>query len=89
MKQPIVRRHDSLWRERARETACLYSCDLSHKSDPRGTIGTCTTRKGILLLINQLNIPESLRAYGPRFGVNGAFKCTNNHLFHYRISILL
>lgn len=43
---------------------------------------------GILLLINQLNLPESLRTYGPCFGGSGALKCTKNPLFHCRISII-
>ena len=29
-------------------------------------------RAGVLLLINQLNLPEGLRAYGSRFGGNVA-----------------
>ena len=44
---------------------------------------------GILLLINQLNLPESLKAYGPRFGGNGTLKYTRNHIFYCRISTLL
>ena len=39
--------------------ACL---NLSHKSDLRGT-----AQAGILLLINQRNLSENPRAYGPRF----------------------
>ena len=46
---------------------------LSHKSDP----------------YHLLNLPEGLRAYGPRFGGNGASKCTKNLIFHCGISTIL
>ena len=56
---------------------------LSHKSDPRWTVGTCSS-----LLTNEFST-KSPRAYGPRFGGNEASKCIKNHLFHCRILTLL
>ena len=41
---------------------------LSHKSDSRGTVGTCTTRAGILLLITQRILPEGLVLVAVKFG---------------------
>jgi hypothetical protein len=59
----------------SRDTNGAIAAGLSHKSDPRGRlfVRALRARAGLLLLINQLNLPERLKAYGPRFGSNLLF----------------